>query len=147
MSQRYPSPITAAMVTSSNANVGKPRYNTAGDWAGGVVSGEDPGLPTAANEPVNTARVAIANSSGGANEADYVPRTQNAKRTAGNLTAGTVGVTDITRPRGYFLPGQAIFSGTPAAPTVTSVTPASAAAGSVPLVVKITGTNFFNQTK
>src|SRR5262245_23213548 len=105
MGQTYPSvPITAAMLAPANANADRPRYKTPGDWSGGVSGGEDPGLPVAGNEPFNSALVAIARQDGGAAEADYTPRNQNAKRTAGNLTAGTVGVVDVPRPRGYYLP-------------------------------------------
>ena len=75
---RYPLPMTPAMLATANAaNEGKPRYIGAGatsDWAGGVKIGEDPGLPVAANEPFNTATVALANDGGQANEADYAPR-------------------------------------------------------------------------
>src|SRR5262245_54370511 len=130
MGQSYPLPITAAMVTPANPNHAKPRYNSMTDWAGGVSAGEDAGLPVAANEPFNSASVALANSSGGVNEADYGPRNLNAKRTAANLTAGTVGVADMTRPRGYYLPSQPWLANNPtlAAPTVVSLTPNTAVA-------------------
>jgi hypothetical protein len=55
----------------------------------------------------------------------------------------------VTRPRGVYPPNQGYFTGgaTVSAPTVTSVSPNTAAAGSNPVFVVITGTNFFPQTK
>jgi hypothetical protein len=81
MGQRYPQPITAAMLADANVNDGKPRYSSNTDWSGATTIGEDPGLPTAANQAFSTANVALARSGGGANEPDYTPR--NAERQAG----------------------------------------------------------------
>jgi len=131
-------------MTLANANAGKPRY-LAADWSGAVSIGEDPGLPTAANQNFTTANVALARQDGAANEPDYGPRNQNAKRAAANLTPGTVGVVDMGVPRGLISPGfryPVASDGNVAAPTVVSVSPSSAAAGSQPVVVTITGTNF-----
>src|SRR6185295_17342007 len=50
MGQRYPLPLTGAMLAVSNANAGKPRYTSMNDWLGGVGLGEDPGLPGPANQ-------------------------------------------------------------------------------------------------
>jgi hypothetical protein len=149
MGQRYPLPITPAMLADANPNDGKPRYdsaaNVAADWSGAVIIGEDPGLPTAANQAFTKANVALARSGGGANEPDYAPRNLNAKRTAGNLTAGTVGVIDIGRNRGGISPRQpypVVGDAALAAPVVSSLSPNTAAAGSQPLTVTITGTGF-----
>jgi len=145
---RFPGGVLTADVAPINTNDLKPRYLGAGaasDWTGAVKGGEDPGLPTSANMPFNTANYAIANSSGGANDADYAPRTQYAKAQA----LGGGGVTDVGRPRGPIPPGTAYNTGggSLAAPTVTSVAPNTAAAGSGPLLVTITGTNFFPQSR
>ena len=140
-----PLPVTTAMTALANPNVGKPRYNTLADWAGGVALGEDPGLPVAANQAFRSASVAIANRSGGADEADYTPRNQNAKRTAGNLSAGTVGVVDVGRNRGAVAPGQrypVAGDAAVAAPVVASIAPNTAVHGANPLLVTITGTGF-----
>lgn len=144
MGQRYPLPITGAMLATANAaNEQKPRYNQA-DYIGGA-TGEDPGLPTAANQAFSTANVAVARDDGGANEPDYTPRNQNARRQQANMPAGTVGVVDIGRNRGQVAPGQRypLAGDTPlAAPVVSSISPTTAAAGSQPVVVTITGTGF-----
>jgi IPT/TIG domain-containing protein len=135
---RYPLPITAAMVTPANANAGKPRYDAASvasDWIGGV-KGDD--------KDTSTANVAVARSGGGANEPNYSPRTQAQKAGLANLTPGTVISTDVARPRGWIAPNQP-YQGNgaaPAAPVVSSISPNTAAAGSQPLVVTITGTGF-----
>jgi hypothetical protein len=145
MGQRYPQPITAAMLADANVNDGKPRYSSNTDWSGATTIGEDPGLPTAANQAFSTANVALARSGGGANEPDYVPRSQNAKLAAGNLSAGTVGVVDVGRNRGSVAPGQrypVAGDAALAAPVVASISPSTAAAGSQPLTVTITGTGF-----
>jgi hypothetical protein len=129
MGQTYPLPITAAMLATANAaNEGKPRYSTMADWAGGL-KGDDVDQATAT--------VSIANDSGGANEADYTPRTQAAKAAA---TGNTLAV-DVARPRGWIAPGQP-YGAVPAAPVVSSIAPTTAAAGSGPLQVTITGTGF-----
>src|SRR5262245_37319855 len=148
--RRYPTGVVVPV--NANVNEAKPRYNSMTDWAGGARGGEDPGLPTAAPGSLtfNTATVSIANDSGGANEADYTPRTQYAKSTAANLTPTiSGGVVDQGRPRGPYLPSTAYLTGgsTLAAPTVTSVSPNTAAAGSNPILVTITGTNFFPQSR
>lgn len=148
MGQHYPLPV--ADMTLANQNADKPRYTAVGaaaDWSGAVSLGEDPGLPTAANQGVTTANVALARSGGGANEPNYAPRSQNAKRAAGNLTPGTVGVVDIGRNRGTIAPGQRYpVAGDAAvpAPVVTSLSPNTAVSGAagVPVAVTITGTGF-----
>jgi hypothetical protein len=136
---RFPSPLTGTMLTDANPNEAKPRYTAAAqatDWAGGA-RGDDVDTSTAA--------VALANSSGAANEANYAPRTQAAKLAVGNLTPGTVLATDVARARGWIEPGQRYpVAGDPAlaAPVVTSIAPNTAAAGSNPVWVVITGTGF-----
>lgn len=130
---RYP-PVVGDM-TDVNANKAKPRYSNAADWVLGV-SGDD--IDTA------KATVAIARSDGGANEADYTPRTEAAKAAAANLTAGTAVVTDVARPRGWIGP-QDPYQGkgsAPAAPVISSLSPTTAAAATLPLRVVITGTGF-----
>lgn len=72
----------------------------------------------------------------------YGPRTQAQKATA----LGTVIAEDVTRPRGYIAPAQP-YGAKPAAPVVTTVAPNTAAAGSNPLVVTITGTGFTQYSK
>lgn len=143
---RFPSAISGAMLADSNANEAKPRYDSNTDWSGGVGFGEDPGLPVAGIvAQFKSANVALARSDGGANEADYVPRNQNAKRTAGNLTAGTVGVVDVGRNRGTVAPGQRYpVAGDAAlpAPVVSSIAPNTAVHGAQPLICLVTGTGF-----
>jgi hypothetical protein len=148
MGQKYPLPITAAMLASANSNADKPRYSTMADWAGGV-KGDD--VDTA------TATVALANSSGGAAEANYTPRTQAQKATLpgappesvpidpGEVHPDYVLAVDVARPRGAIAANQPYpksGDAAPAAPVVSSLAPATAAAGSNPLTVTITGTGF-----
>jgi hypothetical protein len=131
-----PAAITAAMITDANPNDPKPRYDSMTDWAGGV-RGDDVDQATAT--------VALARSGGGANEPDYTPRTEAQKAAAANLTAGTVIVTDIARPRGWIAPYQSIAAAggsAPAAPVVSSIAPTTGAATTLPLLVTITGTGF-----
>lgn len=131
MGQTYPLPITTAMLTPANENVAKPRA-IAADWVQGAF-GDD--VDTA------SASVAVASASGAAPAADYTPRDQTDKLTAGNLTAGTVMVEDITRARGWIAPNQPI-SAKPAAPVVSSISPTTGPATSLPMLVTITGTGF-----
>jgi hypothetical protein len=147
MGQTYPQPLTAAMLAVSNANAGKPRYTSMNDWLGGVGLGEDPGLPGTANEPFNSASVAVADASGGANQADYAPRNLNAKRTAANMGAPSPGFSvDTGRNRGSIAPRQRYpeaGDAALAAPVVASLTPNTAVAVTgQPLTVIITGTGF-----
>jgi len=76
MTQRYPLPLTAAMLAKSNAHEGKPRYdspaNVAADWAGGGTGNE---------ADVATPNVAIASSASAALGTVYVPRHQTEKGT------------------------------------------------------------------
>jgi IPT/TIG domain-containing protein len=132
MAQRYPLPITPAMLAPANQNIGKPRASTMADWGGGA-TGDD--IDTA------SATVTLATASGAAPYPDYLPRTQADKLTAGNLTPGTTMVEDITRPRGWIAPHQPIVA-KPAAPVVTSISPTTAPAAQLPLMVTITGTGF-----
>jgi len=136
-------PAAVASMTLANQNAAKPRYTSMTDWGGAATpDGEDPGLPTAANQPFSTAAGSLANSSGGANEADYAPRTQSAKLAQ---TAGQVGVIDVTRSRGPVAPAQrypVAGDAALAAPVVTSISPNTAVHGAQPLVVTITGTGF-----
>jgi len=121
----------SADLTPANANIGKPRYTSMTDWAGGA-TGDDVSQATAV--------VALANSSGGAPAADYSPRTQAQKVTAQNPL-----VVDVGRPRGTVAPGQpypVAATPAPAAPVVTGLTPATAPTTSLPLTVTITGTGF-----
>jgi hypothetical protein len=52
MGQRFPLPITAAMLTPANPHAGKPRYDTPADWSMGV-NGNDVDV-AARSEPVVT---------------------------------------------------------------------------------------------
>src|SRR5262245_19245051 len=144
-----PAAITATMIGVTNQNAAKPRHTSAsGDFTGGM-GGDD--------IDQQTANVALARQDGAANEPNYAPRNQAAKAALPgtappNAIAGEPDfamVADVTRPRGYYTPGMAYFTGgaTVAAPTVTSVAPNTAAAGSQPINVIITGTNFFAQSK
>jgi len=119
--------------TLANANAAKPRYNQS-DYIGGV-KGDD--------VLQNTANVAVARADGGANEPDYTPRLQQDKPTA----LGTVFVQDVGRKRGTVAPAQPYpTASTPAllAPTITSLSPNTAVAGSATpqFAMKIIGTNF-----
>lgn len=128
---RYPLPITPAMVTPANENAAKPRAIPA-DYVGGV-RGDD--TDTA------TANVAVARQGGGANEPDYTPRTQAAKATQ----LGTTLAADVSRRRGYIGPQDPYPTGgavVPPAPVVSSISPTTAPAASLPLMVTITGTGF-----
>jgi hypothetical protein len=76
MTQRYPLPLTAAMLAKANTNEAKPRYHgagVAGDWAGGAVGNE-------ANAA--SATVAIVNAASATGVADYTPKTQTGKGNA-----------------------------------------------------------------
>lgn len=140
MGQRYPSPITAAMLAVSNANAGKPRYDSMTDWAGGTV-GEDPGLASTNTLTRSQASVALANRDGDVAEADYTPRTLAQK-------AATLGVgvaNDVGRNRGSIAPGQRypqVGDAAVAAPVVSSISPTTGAQATLPLSVTITGTGF-----
>jgi IPT/TIG domain len=119
--------------TDSNPNEGKPRYNQA-DYIGGVKS---------IDSSQATANVAVARGDGGASEPDYAPRTQPAKA----ALLGTVPVQDVGRRPGWIAPNQP-YGAPPASPandpTITTLSPATAAAGNATpqFVMKITGTNF-----
>jgi IPT/TIG domain len=119
-------------IVDANPNDAKPRYLQA-DYIGGVKS-LDPAQ--------NTANVAVADADGSSNEPDYAPRTQNAKATM----LGTVRVQDVGRNPGWIAPNQPYAAPPlPAAdPTITTLAPATAAAGAATpqFVMKITGTNF-----
>jgi len=73
MTQRYPLPITNAMLAKANQHEGKPRYDAAGaaaDWHGGQFGNE---------QDQAEATQAIANSHSAAVEIDYDPQHQEAK--------------------------------------------------------------------
>ena len=75
MAQRYPLPITVAMLAVANQNAALPRYSgagVAGDWIGGASS-----ATTTIN--ANTATVAIGRSDSAQVETDYDPQHQKAK--------------------------------------------------------------------
>ena len=129
--RRFP-PRTATMAPA-NAEHAKPRYSTMADWAGGTF-GDDVDKATAA--------ASIANSSGGANEADYAPRTQAARATQ----LGTTISVDVARARGWIEPRQP-YGPVPAAPVVASLSPDTAVAGSDRLIVNVIGTGFTNWSK
>jgi hypothetical protein len=127
---RFP-PRTASM-TDANANEAKPRYDSMTDWTGGA-KGDD--------IDVATATVALARGDGGANEADYSPRTQAAKA----AMIGTTLAVDVGQPRGTIAPTQRYPQAGDAAvgaPVVSSISPTAGAAATLPLTVTITGTGF-----
>ena len=87
MTQRFPLPITAAMLATANAaNEAKPRYSgpgVAGDWAGGTVGND-----------VNAASANVAIVGDAADNfalPDYTPRTQTDR---GNLMVPNLTVLD-----------------------------------------------------
>ena len=67
MTQKYPLPITAAMLAKANENEAKPRYNTPADWTGGVTGNE---------QDVATATTPVVSSASAAAGTVYVPRNQ-----------------------------------------------------------------------
>jgi hypothetical protein len=146
MTQRYPSPITPAMLQPANANHDKPRYSgagVAGDWVGGAVGND---------VNVASANVAVVNAASAVPVAAYAPTNQVAKGNAmvPPLTvlsdigidygpyAGQTGRTGIGTP-------QAPYPDATSPPLVTSVTPATGlAAGGTS--VTISGNNFTGAT-
>lgn len=68
---------------------------------------------------------------------DFTPKTPAAKATALGQTFATV----ITRSQGWNAPGEP-YGPVPAAPVVTSLSPSTGAAATLPLTVTITGTGF-----
>jgi hypothetical protein len=70
MTQKYPLPLTAAMLAKANVNEGRPVYTGAGaatDWTGGATGNE---------QDVATASVAIGTRADGSVGTIYVPRNQ-----------------------------------------------------------------------
>jgi hypothetical protein len=144
MTQTLPAPITAAMVRKAYV----PVYT----WNGGVY-GDDQVLAKS-NVLVDDRGIG-----------DYPARNQDDKAklpgvpysvvpvestTSGQALTNIVDytiVTDITAPRGYIGPRDPYSKAMPAAPTITSLTPNTAVAGSPsPLSVVVTGTNFTQWT-
>jgi hypothetical protein len=146
MTQTYPLPFPGD--ASSNPIADRPRYNTAGaaDWANGT-TGLDPGRPDAiSGVAFAKASVSLASDSGGAAAADYVPRNQNAKLlpAAAPIPAQGIGK-DIGVPIGTQIPSQPYPTAAdtpPAAPTVVSLAPNTAAQAQLPIMITVTGTNF-----
>jgi hypothetical protein len=144
MTQRYPLPISAAMV--------KRAYVPVFTWNGGVY-GDDQVLAKS-NVLVDDRGIG-----------DYPARNQDDKAklpgvpysivpvesiTSGQALTNIVDytiVTDITAPRGYIGPKDPYSKTLPAAPTITSLSPNTAVAGGPsPLSVTVTGTNFTQWT-
>jgi len=76
MTQRYPLPVTAAMLAPANVNLDKPRYSgagVAGDWVGGTVGND---------VNVASANVAVVNAASAVPVAAYTPLNQVAKGNA-----------------------------------------------------------------
>jgi len=131
---RYPSPISAAM--TRRAYVPVFTYN-------GGVYGDDQILAKT-NVLVDDRGIG-----------DYTPRNQDDKAklpgtSPPNVIAGepdfTI-VTDITAPRGYIGPRDSYAKTSPAAPTISSLSPNTAVAGGPsPLMVTVTGTGFTQWT-
>jgi hypothetical protein len=98
MTQKYPLPLTVAMLTPANPNLAKPRYWGAGvasDWHGGSF-GHDVDIAEAAQ--------AIANSHSANVEIDYDPQHQEAK--GEDMVPVLVPLTDLGKDYG-------IYGGTP----------------------------------
>ena len=140
----FPSPISAAAVTRL--------YQPAYTWNGGVY-GDD----------VILAKTNVLVDDQG--RGDYEPRNQDDKAKfpgAPNSVVPSEAVsggqvltsidnytlsTDITAPRGYIGPRDPYSKPVPAAPTITSLSPNTAVAGTAsPLSVTVTGTNFTQWT-
>lgn len=121
MGQRYPAPITPAMVT--------PAYVPVFTWNGGVYG--DDQILAKTNVLVDDRGIG-----------DYTPRNQDDKA----IALGTTIVTDVTSPRGTISPGEPYPKAGDAAdpaPVVSSLAPNTAAAGGPsPLSVVVTGTGF-----
>ena len=78
MTQTYPLPITALMLTPANPNYDRPRYQGAGaatDWQGGTPGNE-------ADVAISTVALKSAAATTAADQAPYAPRTQTAKGAA-----------------------------------------------------------------
>ena len=94
MSQRYPLPITNAMLTPANENEAKPRYTAAAiatDWHGGQLGNE---IDQA------EAMQAIANSHSANVEDDYDPQHQEAK--GERMNPVLVPLSDLGKDYGFF---------------------------------------------
>jgi hypothetical protein len=75
MTQRYPLPLTAAMLAPANANFDRPRYTGVGvasDWQGGSPGNE-------ADVATTTVSLKSAAAATAADASAYAPRTQKAK--------------------------------------------------------------------
>jgi hypothetical protein len=103
MTQRYPLPLTVAMLTPANANIAKPRYWGAGvaeDWHGGQFGNEqDQAEPTQA----------IANSHSANVEDDYDPQHQEEK--GEDMVPPLTLLSDLGKDYGFF-GGQPYRDGT-----------------------------------
>ena len=103
MTQRYPLPITPAMLQVANQNAGLPRYygpGEPGDWSGGAVGND---------VNANTANVAVVNAASATGVADYAPRTQTDR---GNLMVPPLTILgDIGKDYGNYT-GQTNRTGT-----------------------------------
>jgi hypothetical protein len=143
MTQRYPLPVTNAMLAKANAtHEGKPRYSTGADWSGGAPGNE---------EDVATATSSIVDQTGNA-VGPYAPKTQAAK--AAQMVPPLPIVDDLGIDYGTYA-GQAGRTGplAPAAPypdansppIVTGVSPATGlAAGGT--AITISGAGFTGAT-
>jgi hypothetical protein len=124
MGQTFPQPVTTAMLMP--AFVRDVRYING-------AKGDDVSQATAA--------VAYAFNVPGPEDATYAPLTQAAKATA----LGTTLAVDVARPRGVIAPRQPYPDASvpaPVAPVVSSISPTTGAAATLPLTVTITGTGF-----
>jgi len=121
---RYPLPISAAMV--------KPAYVPVFTYNGGVY-GDDVAM-SKTNVLVDDRTIG-----------NYGPRTQTEKAAA-MVPAGSLAV-DITAPRGYIGPRAPYSKTLPAAPTISSLTPSTIAAGQPDILVTVNGTGFTQWTQ
>jgi hypothetical protein len=94
MTQRYPLPLTAAMLAKANANEGRPVYTGAGvatDWKGGQFGNEQD--QAEANQAIGNRHSAVI-------EDDYDPQHQEAK--GEKMNPVLVPLSDLGKDYGFF---------------------------------------------
>ena len=128
-------PAVIGSLADANPNAVKPRYSGAGaaaDWQGSAY-GDDVDVSAANTPNVDLNNKAVAN---------YAPRNQ-AGKAALMVPPGALAV-DVARGRGWIAPYQPYVGNgaVPVAPVVSSISPATGAAASLPMLVTITGTGF-----
>ena len=122
MGQRYPLPITAAMLTPANQHAAKPRYDTPADWSQGA-TGNDVDVATRTEPVVSSASAATVT--------PYPIRTQTAKAAAmvparsvlGDFGKDYGAYAGQTGRKGPITP-QAAYPSATSVPSVLAVSPA-----------------------